>query len=241
MRVPEDLVGPTLYEPSGEGLTTGNGMNLEEHLQAIALSHIDGDDRGQAMTKDPMLEEAIAQPGSRQQALNEAAGLESQPLEHEGEADQPDEPPQQGPSEATFGHRPSIAQALEPASDPSLQQHGVASSGQEEPPAPSPATIYLQSVITAVPPPATTIVPTSTPPARTKRQPPSTPLRRSRRLAMAGTAGRFVQKAQAVLMKKLGLSPEPNGISAETMEAYAKLFDHPLSSSHVAALAALFS
>lgn len=41
-------------------------------------------------------------------------------------------------------------------------------------------------------------------------------------------------------MKKLGIIMDLHQLSQEAREAYARLFEHPLSTSHVAALAVLF-
>lgn len=65
-------------------------------------------------------------------------------------------------------------------------------------------------------------------------------LRRSRRIANAGGRGPAIEKAQEVLMRKLGILTERETVTAEAREAYAKLFDNPLSRPQLAALAALF-
>lgn len=49
-----------------------------------------------------------------------------------------------------------------------------------------------------------------------------------------------MQKGQAVLMKKLGIQTDQGDNVWESLDAYARLFDHPLSSSHLTALATLF-
>lgn len=87
---------------------------------------------------------------------------------------------------------------------------------------------------------ANTLLPT---PASTSRQPTHqqpTPLRKSRRIANAGGPCHSVQRAQTVLMKKLGILGEQQLLTEEAREAYANLFEHPLSPCHIAALAALF-
>lgn len=43
-----------------------------------------------------------------------------------------------------------------------------------------------------------------------------------------------------MLMKKLGLQVQQEVANDEELEAYARLFDHPLPPSHISALAALF-
>lgn len=81
------------------------------------------------------------------------------------------------------------------------------------------------------------------PPQQARRRRPhtttTTPLRRSRRIAASGSAASSIQRAQIVLMKRLGI-PVEQSMTQQNAEEYARLFDHPLSSSHVAALAALF-
>lgn len=73
-----------------------------------------------------------------------------------------------------------------------------------------------------------------------KKQNPVSSLRRSRRIANTGGQAPALEKAQGVLMRKLGIVTERESITAEAREAYAKLFDNPLSRPQVAALAALF-
>lgn len=41
-------------------------------------------------------------------------------------------------------------------------------------------------------------------------------------------------------MKKLGIPVAEDDVNQDNLEAYTRLFDHPLSPSHLAALAALF-
>lgn len=68
----------------------------------------------------------------------------------------------------------------------------------------------------------------------------STTLRRSRWIAYAGGPSHSLHRAQTVLMKKLGLIAEEESLTEEARESYARLFEHPIPSSHVMALAALF-
>lgn len=49
-----------------------------------------------------------------------------------------------------------------------------------------------------------------------------------------------VHRAQMVLMKKLGVLGEQQLLTQEAREAYANLFEHPLSPVHIVVLAALF-
>lgn len=65
-------------------------------------------------------------------------------------------------------------------------------------------------------------------------------LRRSRRIAASGTHEPALQKAQGVLMRKLGIVTDREQITNEAKEAYAKLFEHTLSRPQLSALAALF-
>lgn len=67
-----------------------------------------------------------------------------------------------------------------------------------------------------------------------------TSLRRSKRIACMGASGTALDRAQTVLMRKMGLITEMESISQEAREAYTRLFEHPLSRSHLSALAALF-
>lgn len=100
------------------------------------------------------------------------------------------------------------------------------------------ATTFLESITAA-----TAEMSTAPPPSqsRSRRQRNvGTPLRRSRRLATGGPTTYSVQKAQAVLMKWLRIMIDEPMPSPNNLEAYARLFDHPLSPSHIAALAALF-
>lgn len=68
----------------------------------------------------------------------------------------------------------------------------------------------------------------------------TTSLRRSRRIASTGAAGPTLQKAQGVLMRKLGILSDQEQITSEAKESYAKLFEYPLSRAQLAALALLF-
>lgn len=67
-----------------------------------------------------------------------------------------------------------------------------------------------------------------------------TSLCRSRRIAIGGTQGSSLDRAQTILMRKLGVISEREGLSTEAREAYGQLFEHPLSCTHLTALAALF-
>lgn len=81
---------------------------------------------------------------------------------------------------------------------------------------------------------------TPAPRTRTKqaRAPPT--LRRSRCIANTGPRGTALTRAQSVLMRKLGLTPQQDLMSQEDRDVYANLFEHPLSRSQVSALASLF-
>lgn len=80
-----------------------------------------------------------------------------------------------------------------------------------------------------------------TPPVsgRAKKPTRSTQLRQSRRITRAGNCGPALQRAQVVLMRKLGVLEEQENLTNEAREAYVRLFEHPLSRTHLAALAAL--
>lgn len=79
-------------------------------------------------------------------------------------------------------------------------------------------------------------------PPQTSRPKPTavTTLCHSRRIASAGRMGNVVDQAQTVLIRKLGLINTQDRISHEAREAYARLFEHPLSRVHLTALASLF-
>lgn len=57
---------------------------------------------------------------------------------------------------------------------------------------------------------------------------------------MGGMPGHALQRAQTVLMRKLGIISDQEQMSQEARDAYAALFEHPLSRAQVAVLAALF-
>lgn len=84
-------------------------------------------------------------------------------------------------------------------------------------------------------------LPPTTPSTRTaKRGAATTTLRRNRRIADGGRQGPALQRAQSVLMRKLGLTKENEQITAKVKDAYARFFEHPLSPPQLAALAAIF-
>lgn len=68
----------------------------------------------------------------------------------------------------------------------------------------------------------------------------TTTIRRSHRIAVSGYGGTAVNKEQTLLMRKLGLIEAQDAISQEARDAYARLFEHPLSSAQIATVASLF-
>lgn len=121
---------------------------------------------------------------------------------------------------------------LAPGTAAPLDDSGVAALNQQ-------ATVFLDDITMRV-----GETPGVPPPPQSRQRRPhnrtvNTPLRRSRRIAASGSAATSIQRAQLVLMKRLGLPVEQNA-TPQDVEAYARLFDHPLSPSHIAALAALF-
>lgn len=57
----------------------------------------------------------------------------------------------------------------------------------------------------------------------------STSIRRSRRIATTGLLGTALTRAQTVLMRKLGVISPESTLSQESRDAYAWMFEHPLS------------
>lgn len=74
---------------------------------------------------------------------------------------------------------------------------------------------------------------------RNKRVQPSV-VRRSSRIAGRFAAGTPVKKRQRLLMVQLGIIKEGEVISDESLQAYLKLFESPMTPSHIAAVLALF-
>lgn len=68
----------------------------------------------------------------------------------------------------------------------------------------------------------------------------TTALRRSRRIATRSYTGTALDKAQSVLMRKMGVLQDQEPLTEEAREAYARLFQQPLSRPQITALAALF-
>lgn len=68
----------------------------------------------------------------------------------------------------------------------------------------------------------------------------SSSLQQSKRIANVTARGTALDKAQTVLMRKLGVITKQEEISPEAREAYTRLFEHTLSHSHLTALTALF-
>ncbi|GJN23594.1 hypothetical protein PR202_gb11258 [Eleusine coracana subsp. coracana] len=138
--------------------------------------------------------------------------------------------------EALTEDRLSIQQEAQPTPTPGLEGQAIEPAQAVQP---ERTQEFINLVTRPVQEPQTT--PAPAPAKRSRRQPASsTTLRRSRRIANSAGPNHAVQKAQMVLMRKLGLAIEENGLSQEARDAYAKLFEHPLSPSHLAALAALF-
>lgn len=100
---------------------------------------------------------------------------------------------------------------------------------------------YIDTVSMPLQQSAATPMPVS-PALRRRRQTTigSNSLHRSNRIARIATKGTTLDRAQAVLMRKLGVISEGESLSPEAREAYTQLFEHPLSRSHLTALAALF-
>lgn len=153
---------------------------------------------------------------------------------------QQDQAPADGSSESTGtllaepGQRVSpLPRGITPATD----QAAAAASTQSEGPHTDRSQEFLAMVTRPVrEAPAT---PASRP-QRKRAVSVATTLRRSRRIANSVGPTNTVQKAQTVLMRKLGIIDTQQPMSQEAREAYARLFEHPLSPSHIAALAALF-
>jgi hypothetical protein len=86
------------------------------------------------------------------------------------------------------------------------------------------------------------LVPRPIPKRRAKQLPADFVPRRSTRLAKnrAGASSAVARCTQQNLMLKLGLVAEPEMLGQQALDDYSRLFNKPLSQSHVAALAALF-
>jgi hypothetical protein len=86
------------------------------------------------------------------------------------------------------------------------------------------------------------LVPRPIPKQREKQLPTDFVLRCSTRLAMnrAGASAAVTRHIQQNLMLRLGLAAEPEALGPQALEEYSRLFNKPLSQSHVVALAALF-
>lgn len=74
---------------------------------------------------------------------------------------------------------------------------------------------------------------------RQKRPPVTTP-RRSVRIAKRRAHGSKATKQQAVLIRRLCLANEAEVIGDAALQAYAQLFQKPLTDSHISAILALF-
>lgn len=99
---------------------------------------------------------------------------------------------------------------------------------------------FAQAVTVPLQHTGATIASTPTPRTHRKTRENASTLRRSRRIANRGALGSTLDRAQTVLMRKLGVISDQESISQEAREAYTCLFDHPLSRSHLIALTALF-
>lgn len=73
-----------------------------------------------------------------------------------------------------------------------------------------------------------------------RRQDARNSIRRSCRIAMTSNTRPALERAQCVLMRKLGIINPQETMTQEARDAYIRLFDHPLSRPHLEAVAALF-
>ncbi|KAJ1273872.1 hypothetical protein BS78_05G018200 [Paspalum vaginatum] len=83
----------------------------------------------------------------------------------------------------------------------------------------------------------------STPPARAPSRLPAAPPRRSRRIAGLGPDRSFLKDSTRIrrqVVRSLDIIDDNDGLDQQALDAYAQLFTHQLSESHVQALAALF-
>lgn len=99
---------------------------------------------------------------------------------------------------------------------------------------------FLRSITMPVHPAQASIAATPTPRTRRRGNAETSPLRRSRRIAAVAGRGSAQDKAQTLLMRKLGVITGREEISPKAREVYSRLFEHPLSRSHLTALATLF-
>lgn len=66
------------------------------------------------------------------------------------------------------------------------------------------------------------------------------PIRHSHRIANTGCLGTELDKAQSVLMHKMGILGDQESLKQDACDAYVRLFEDPLSHPHLAAVASLF-
>lgn len=99
---------------------------------------------------------------------------------------------------------------------------------------------FLQAVVTPMNNSAPAMPTLQPPRSRRTATPTTNPIRRSRRIANNGCRGNALDKAQYVLMRKLGILGEQEQLSQDARDAYARLFEHPLSRPHLAAVASIF-
>lgn len=126
------------------------------------------------------------------------------------------------------------------AGEPSLTAEGV-DVIQEAPAPPESRAVFINKITLRT----TSLLPVPSASKRgSKSLPPKNCPRRSRRLAGAEAAvvpedlgGRTKKKA----MRSLGIIDELKGITHQAQDDYAKLFQQPLSDSHLQALTALFN
>lgn len=118
-----------------------------------------------------------------------------------------------------------------------VERDGLTPSSQRriDPPPMSPKTAFLAKVTKPVgvmmpPPPA--------PKRRKKTLPSDFKPRRSRQVARLSPESNTL--AATAVCRQLGFTEGGNKVSAESLEQYSKVFEQPLSQSHLRALAALF-
>ena len=83
---------------------------------------------------------------------------------------------------------------------------------------------------------------TSAPARRRKTLPPGFTPRRSARISKINDGKNIgpVQRAQTVLLRRMGVIKPEEHLSRDALEAYLKLFDKPLALHHIRAVTALF-
>lgn len=239
----ENQSGCQTSSPTPQRSTKGA---INEDLQLTAGSQSD-QRREEPRREDPMLLEFQVMRAANPTPLPfrpvgcASADLEIRPTTNAPPGVAVDQPAQnEQPSERPVDAINGVSVAAEPGTEETML---LPPDNDEEASAPTslPAQQFLEEITTPAPAMEPMLSPTpNCRPRNARSLRTATSVRRSRRIAACGITGTAVGRAQTVLMRKLGILQADQGLSQEARDAYAQLFEHPLSRPQLTALASIF-